>query len=293
VSIFFRMAPWGAMAGACLGAAFGIAVTVCRLSSAHLQFSLKVNPTLGIVSAPSVWSRVHRQGFFEISNPQNHRRANHIMAQGQARDWEGMWANGLAPGEAFDAARVEPMLPWLLGLNQLPLGPALVPGCGRGYAVAALARSGRPALGLDISPSAVIAAQQFLRSQELEPSQADVREDDFFAHQGLYSVIYDCTFLCAIPPSLRLQWAAKMRSLLGPGGRLVVYIFPIYSDRPDPADGEIGTGPPFPMSERLVRSLLEPQGFTCLMLQPVSPEMQARKRPATSELLSVWALNSS
>ena len=33
---------------------------------------------------------------------------------------------------------------------------------------------------------------------------------DFFVHGGKYDFIWDCTFLCAIPPELRIAWAAKM-----------------------------------------------------------------------------------
>ena len=45
--------------------------------------------------------------------------------------------------------------------------------------------------------------------------------DDFFTHapaEGLYDVVYDCTFLCAIPPARRNDWAAAYARLLRPGG---------------------------------------------------------------------------
>ena len=76
--------------------------------------------------------------------------------------WEEMWASGLGRGDKFDAAAVEPALRDLIDSGALPpSGPALVPGCGRGYAVAALAESGgRDVLGIDIAPSAVKAAQE-------------------------------------------------------------------------------------------------------------------------------------
>ena len=75
--------------------------------------------------------------------------------------WEEMWASGLGKGDKFDAAAVEPALQDLIDSGALPpSGPALVPGCGRGYAVAALAESGeRDVLGIDIAPTAVKAAQ--------------------------------------------------------------------------------------------------------------------------------------
>ena len=88
--------------------------------------------------------------------------------------WESMWKNGVPPGAAFDASKgacqparmpslfwlcsttanlrwsvaVEPALQALIDSSTLPSeGKALVPGCGRGYAVKALAESGMEAWG--------------------------------------------------------------------------------------------------------------------------------------------------
>ena len=59
--------------------------------------------------------------------------------------WEKQWSanGGLPVGAAFDAAQVEPALQDLIDLGVLPVGETLVPGCGRGYAVAALAEGGQ------------------------------------------------------------------------------------------------------------------------------------------------------
>lgn len=77
--------------------------------------------------------------------------------------WEEMWASGLGKGDKFDAAAAEPALQDLIDSGALPSsGHALVPGCGRGYAVAALAEGGeREVLGIDIAPTAVKAAQEW------------------------------------------------------------------------------------------------------------------------------------
>ncbi len=112
--------------------------------------------------------------------------------------WESMWASGLRPGQAFDAARVEPALAKLLSssTNSLPSGRALVPGCGRGYAVAELARHGYDATGLEIAPSAVAAANAYCKEQaDLAGKTWKVVEGDFFSHSASYNLIYDCTFL--------------------------------------------------------------------------------------------------
>ena len=60
-----------------------------------------------------------------------------------------MWARGLEPGDAFDAAAPLPMLCELVSAGELGRRSdgrgvrrrALVPGCGRGYAVTELAKA--------------------------------------------------------------------------------------------------------------------------------------------------------
>mmetsp|Transcript_71604 Transcript_71604/g.202374 ORF Transcript_71604/g.202374 Transcript_71604/m.202374 type:complete len:126 (-) Transcript_71604:2561-2938(-) len=72
--------------------------------------------------------------------------------------WESMWARGLKAGQAFDASRTEPAFTVLIegqgkdygwSAEPLPTGRALVPGCGRGYAVASLVCEDRRVVGLE------------------------------------------------------------------------------------------------------------------------------------------------
>lgn len=184
-----------------------------------------------------------------------------------------MWARGLAKGAAFDAARVEPAFAKLLSTSSVAKvgGAALVPGCGRGYAVAALARAGMKATGLEIAPSAVEAARAHLDSESLPAGSYAVDNADFFEWKpsSKYDLIYDCTFLCAIPPERRGAWAEQMEAMLAPDGTLVTLIFPVR----DPLfDG----GPPYCMSLELVRSLLQPRGFAEASMREVPAEELAR-----------------
>ena len=151
-----------------------------------------------------------------------------LMAISAARsggaNWERMWAGGLAPGEAFDAAQPELALQALIpgsgitglspstqGSLQLHGKRVLVPGCGRGYAVEALARGGAAAVtGLEVAPTAVQRANEYLEHATAGTDFSNswsVVEGDFFAletesggkaHAG-YDVVYDCTV------SLRLE----------------------------------------------------------------------------------------
>lgn len=204
-----------------------------------------------------------------------------------ATDWEGMWARGLARGQAFDASQPEPALVALMERHTLPTGRALVPGCGRGYSVVQLASPERTALGLDIAPTGVAAARDFIAKSvggsSLE-GQVDVQEADFFSAElvptlGQFNVVYDCTFLCAIQPDMRKAWAEQMNKLLAPEGELVTLIFP---------NGPLGsTGPPFTINEQLVTSLLEPHGFQAVEITEVPKDQLARGQHG-SEVIAIW-----
>ncbi|KAJ1621722.1 S-adenosyl-L-methionine-dependent methyltransferase [Pavlovales sp. CCMP2436] len=205
--------------------------------------------------------------------------------------WEQMWSKGLAPGQAFDASRTEPAFARLL--EQASVDPplpavgskALVPGCGRGYAVVSLERAGYVAEGLEIAPTAAKVAEAYIRSQG---AVAVVRTGDFFGLEleRQYDFVFDSTFLCALPPSLREDWATMMAGIISPGGQLITNIFPIREDNePDPADGDIGSGPPYALSPSLVERLLTRAGFVCLGMEPVADSLRARGR---REVLARW-----
>ncbi|OLQ14719.1 putative thiol methyltransferase 2 [Symbiodinium microadriaticum] len=173
--------------------------------------------------------------------------------------WESMWARGLRPKEAFDCGEASPTLTEVLRMKSLGdcAGKrALVPGCGRAYDAIALAEYGFDSVvAIDLAPTAVDAARDFLKaSSSPAASKIEVACADFFKFElePKADVIWDCTFLCALDPSVRTDWAKKMKALLNPSGTLLTCIFPIC---------EKEGGPPFAMSVPLVRGLLEPEGF--------------------------------
>jgi SAM-dependent methyltransferase len=120
---------------------------------------------------------------------------------------------------------------------------ALVPGCGRGYDVLLFASYGYDAYGLDASSTALRAAEKLLQDQgkeqhfpmqHIQNGRGEVKfvEADFFSDSflpsadlaeagGPFDLIYDYTFLCALPPSLRPRWAARMSELLASDGVLI------------------------------------------------------------------------
>ncbi|EKX38003.1 hypothetical protein GUITHDRAFT_154789 [Guillardia theta CCMP2712] len=210
--------------------------------------------------------------------------------------WDDMWKRdgGLKPGQYFDACKSSPVLleliqEWKVKYADYSNGKpdALVPGCGRGYDVCEFAKIGFNGLGLDISPTAVKAAEEFneseLKSAGVSAWKGDAKfsTDDFFTLEGRkFDVIYDYTFLCAIEPNMRKSWAEKMKQLLKPGGELVTLIFPL-----ETREG----GPPYAMSIDLVTNLLEPEGFVCDYLESV-PEGKSHKGRGGKEALGRWRL---
>ncbi|KAF9886492.1 hypothetical protein FE257_011399 [Aspergillus nanangensis] len=130
---------------------------------------------------------------------------------------------------------------------------ALVPGCGRGYDVVMLALHGFDAYGLEISATAVKEAEAYASAEMEHPRpynfgqaaratadessrgtarfvQGDFFRDDWCGDDAKFDLVYDYTFLCALHPTMRRDWAGRMASLLGEGGLLVCLEFPMYKD---------------------------------------------------------------
>ncbi|OAL02056.1 S-adenosyl-L-methionine-dependent methyltransferase [Phaeosphaeriaceae sp. SRC1lsM3a] len=159
---------------------------------------------------------------------------------------------------------------------QLPAkrGKALVPGCGKGYDVALLASYGYDAYGLEVSKHAADAANKYLSDPGEGPFEGEYAIKDAKTGKGImkcllgdffddawlketsgkgFDLIYDNTFLCALPPSLRPKWAERMVELLSPDGILVCLEFPTHK----PAKS---AGPPWSLPPTVHQELLKRPG---------------------------------
>mmetsp|Transcript_78870 Transcript_78870/g.255490 ORF Transcript_78870/g.255490 Transcript_78870/m.255490 type:complete len:241 (-) Transcript_78870:19-741(-) len=207
-------------------------------------------------------------------------------AAGASPHWEGMWSAGLKPGQAFDIAgpskALVPLLP------TLPAGRTLVPGCGRAYDAVALAAGGaRQVVALDLAPTACEEAKTFLAG--LEPSErppegsVEVVNGNFFTTEALepgsFDLAWDCTFLCALDPSVRPQWAARHAELLKPSGELVTLVFPI---------GKGPGGPPFALDVPLVQGLLAEHGFEAVEDTGELPEGRSHMAKVAASRVVRW-----
>ncbi|KAF4845400.1 putative thiol methyltransferase 2 [Colletotrichum siamense] len=136
---------------------------------------------------------------------------------------------------------------------------ALVPGCGKGYDVVMLALHGYDVYGLEVSERGADVARQYAAAELPEPGEYNfgtydsvsgaqpgevkILAGDFFKRdweaqcasssgddfEG-FDLIYDYTFLCALLPEMRKDWARRMQELLSLTGVLVCLEFPLYKD---------------------------------------------------------------
>ncbi|KAF2175707.1 S-adenosyl-L-methionine-dependent methyltransferase [Zopfia rhizophila CBS 207.26] len=151
----------------------------------------------------------------------------------------------------------------------------LVPGCGTGYDLVLFAAHGYDAYGIEVSENAVQACKKFLsepgegkeveykaRDEKVGKGRAECLLGDFFKDDWVdrvgrlgegFNIIYDNTFLCALPLSLRSAWALRMSQLLSPTGTLICLEFPTHKP---PSSG----GPPWAVPSVVYEELFKRPG---------------------------------
>lgn len=126
-------------------------------------------------------------------------------------------------------------------------GRVLVPGCGHGHDLTALANSGAEEVhGLDIAPGAVALAQQ--RTAGLHG--VSVAPGDLFSLPdttpvGGYDWMFEHTCFCAIPRDRRGDYVRSAAHTLGQGGHLLA----VFYLRPWDEGEDQEQGPPFGCTE--------------------------------------------
>ena len=161
----------------------------------------------------------------------------------QAIDWEARFREGTTRWErpALHPAFVD----WQ---ESGALAPCriLVPGAGRSTEPLALAEAGFSVTVVDAAPTAV--ATQRARLERVH-MQAQVELADLFAWQAPapFDAVYDQACLCALPPKLWPDYAARLHAWLRPGGRL--FILFMQTGKSD--------GPPFHCDVAAMRTLFD------------------------------------
>lgn len=155
------------------------------------------------------------------------------------RDWEAHYRAGDTPWDRGGAA--PPLLEMTdrHGIGLWGGGPVLVPGCGSGHDVRAIAETGVAAIGLDIAETAVVKARSIPCDGPASYEHGDFLDPAWRAGRS-FPVIWEHTCFCAILPQQRVAYAEAAAALLPEGGILagVFYLTPY-----DPGEDE--EGPPF------------------------------------------------
>jgi SAM-dependent methyltransferase len=144
---------------------------------------------------------------------------------GPAFDWSARYRGGDTP---WDHGRAHPELERRLAVGELEPprrgeSRALVPGSGRGHDAVALARAGWRVTAIDSAPEVAAHASAALGGLGGRFELADALEH---RTREPYELVFEHTFLCALPPAARPRWAALVERVLAPGGRLAVLVFP-------------------------------------------------------------------
>jgi hypothetical protein len=98
----------------------------------------------------------------------------------------------------------------------------LIPGCGNSYEADYLLHKGFTNITvIDIAPTLVGG----LKTKYAGNKNINIVLGDFFTHSGIYDLIIEQTFFCAIDPSLRNGYVSKMNELLADKGKLTGVLF--------------------------------------------------------------------
>ena len=139
----------------------------------------------------------------------------------------------------WDLGGAHPALSAALDLGLLHgLDRVLVPGAGRGHDAVALAARGHSVTAVDFAPSAIeaIEANAFANGVELTTEACDVFDLAKRAG-GDFDAVYEYTCFCAIDPAMRDDYVRLVTHLVRPGGRLLMFAFPLNWSRPGPPHG--------------------------------------------------------
>ena len=167
-------------------------------------------------------------------------------------DWEDHYRTGDMP---WEKGTPHPALVDFLKRSPVH-GRVLVPGCGTGHDVRALAATADEVVGLDIAPSAIANA----KAQPAVGGEQYVLGDLFALPRKFlasFDAVFEHTCFCAIDPSLREKYVAAVASALKPGGHLLAIFYL------DPGLDPGESGPPFGVTREELDGFFSPR-FTLL-----------------------------
>jgi methyl halide transferase len=189
-------------------------------------------------------------------------------------DWEQRYQAGDTPWEK--GAPAPPLLEWLRSRGALR-GSVLVPGCGSGHDVRAIAGASPTAqvVGLDISAFAVDQARRFSLVGKETYQRADLL-DLPVELTNRFEWVFEHTCFCAIEPRQRTDYVRGIIRALLPGGALLAIFF---LNPWDPGEAPEGGGPPFAVTREEIDGLFGMHFELVEELKPLTayPEREGRE----------------
>ena len=154
--------------------------------------------------------------------------------------WENRYLKNDKPWDAGNTPRE--LQDYLSGMQKT--GRVLIPGCGSAYEARTFSEAGFEVHAIDFCSSAVQLAKQTMGEWHKCVTLGDFFSFDF--GDLAFDIVYERAFLCALPPSLRLQYAKRITELLRVGGQLVGFF--VYSQEK--------SGPPFGLKPGELNAIL-------------------------------------
>lgn len=161
--------------------------------------------------------------------------------------WQARYESG---NTGWDRGKPSPMLNQWIDAGNLQPCRILVPGCGRGHEVIALAESGFEVTAIDFADEAIASLTKLLDQRGLH---ANVIQCDLFAFESAqtFDAVYEQTSLCAIHPSQWQTYEQLVTCWLRPGGSLFAAF--MQTDKLD--------GPPFHCELSTMKNLFRPANW--------------------------------
>ena len=203
-----------------------------------------------------------------MNTPANSNTAFPLVHAGVESEWESRYQNGDTP---WDKGLPHPALVHWLSHSDMT-GRILVPGCGSGHDVRAIAqkKTGK-VIGMDFAPSAIRAASTFPAVGNETYILGDFLTGDAMA-LGPFDWMFEHTCFCAIRPERRADYAREAARAIKPGG----FFLAIFFMDPENADPN---SPPFASTHRQLDEFFLPS-FQNMDFQsdiPTYPERENRE----------------
>lgn len=163
--------------------------------------------------------------------------------------WEQRFAAADTPWDRGDSS---PQLAAWIAAGTLRPCRILVPGCGSGYEVAALAKAGFEVTGLDYATEAVTHTRQHLSNAGAQATVVQVDALNWMPDRP-FDAVYEQTCLCALYPDDWRGYADQLHRWIAPGGKLFALFMQL--PRPQAAEGFV-LGPPYHCDINAMRALL-------------------------------------